>query len=177
MVTKSLSQQWLTWSNMSLSYEANHIDSANETSHCCHVSLQSLQRNNNLSGTYAKWLCSIHLSCGKLVSLVNGPKLILTSVIKLGKHAKWLSSSNANWLYKPTSHLWKSCKSGQWSQIYSNLIESADRTSHLHHVRLKSLQRNNIWYCTNANRLQKPTHACKNCKPVQWSQIYSKVSD
>ena len=94
MVTKSLSPQWFSWSNMSLSYEANHIDSGKETSHSHHVSLQSLQRNNILSGTYAKWLCSIHLSCGKRVSLVNRHKLILISVIKLSKHAKWLSSSD-----------------------------------------------------------------------------------
>ncbi len=45
----------------------------------------------------------------------------------------------------------------QWSQHNSNLSESADETSHLHHVSLKPLQRNNICYGTNANRLWMPT--------------------
>ena len=76
------------------------------------------------------------------------------------------SSSNTNWLNKPTSHMWQRRKSGQWSQNISILMSQLP-----HHVCL------NIWYGTNANRLKMPTHMWKNCKSGQWSQINSYIID
>ena len=74
----------------------NLIDPAEETSHSHHVSLQPFQSDNTFSGTSANWLCCLHLSCSKVVSLVIDSKLFLISVIELSKHVKRLSSSNAN---------------------------------------------------------------------------------
>ena len=53
----------------------NLIDPAEETSHSHHVSLQPFQSDKTISGINANWLYSLHLSCGKLVSLVNDNKL------------------------------------------------------------------------------------------------------
>ena len=66
----------------------NLIDPAEETSHSHHVSLQPFQSYNTLSGTNANWLYSLHLSCGKVVSLVYDNKLFLISVIELSKYVK-----------------------------------------------------------------------------------------
>ena len=122
------------------------------------------KKQNILSGTNANWLYSIHFSFDKfvIVSLADGHKLNLISMIKLSKHVKRLFSSNANWLYNPTSLTWQSWKYGQWSQNNSNLSESAEEEIHSHHVSLQPLHKNKhmVWYQCN-QAIDAHTHVAK----------------
>ena len=48
---------------------------------------------------------------------------------------------NEHWvLAQMCTHMWQNCKSGQCSQINSNINTWADRTCHCHHVILQPLQ-------------------------------------
>ena len=77
---------------------------------------------------------SIHLTCGKIVSLVHDSNNIdeadqtchshHVSLQHLQRKPHIWSNSNTHWLNKPTFHMWQSCKSGQWSENNKNLRES-----------------------------------------------------
>ena len=72
----------------------------------------------------------------------------------------------------------ENCKSGQWSQITSSIIDWANQTCHFHHVILQPPQRNNIWSYSITYWLNKPTsHMWQSWKSGQWQQKDSNLSE